>query len=164
MVPAQIELMRAKDHSCVWYFCKPARKPAREGSKRGRKGRRWPGGCEKCPKRSNKATRCRRINDLTQKTNPFQTQNKATKSFRFELGFWNKAKTKPPSPLDWNAQKTNPFRVAGCFLISKQTRFDRLRPLECALSEAKGRHIEFTRCPAKAGLYESKRGFQHLLV
>jgi len=37
---------------------------------------------------------------MIQKTNPFQTQNKATKSFRFELAFWNKAKTKPPSPLE----------------------------------------------------------------
>jgi len=53
----------------------------------------------KISKRSNKANRFSRINDLTQKTNPYQTQNKATKSFKFDLAFWNKAKTKPASPL-----------------------------------------------------------------
>jgi hypothetical protein len=59
------------------------------------------GGREKNgPKRGNKAIMGFRINDLTQKTKPKQSQNKAIKSFRFGWRLQNKAKTKPLSPLN----------------------------------------------------------------
>ena len=58
---------------------------------------RGTGDAEKLPESWIKATRLFRINYLTQKPKPNQTQNKATKSFRFDFYFWNKAKTKPPS-------------------------------------------------------------------
>jgi len=52
------------------------------------------GDLEKAPERSNKAIRYSKINNLTEKTNPNQSQIKATKSFRFECGPWEQSQFK----------------------------------------------------------------------
>jgi hypothetical protein len=52
------------------------------------------------PKWSNKAIMRCEINDLTQKTNPKQSQFKLAKSFRSDMASENKANSRPLSPLD----------------------------------------------------------------
>ncbi len=57
-------------------------------------------GAENVKNDQTKPTIVLRINNITSRTKPKQSQNKAKKSFRIDLPLENKAKTKPRSPLD----------------------------------------------------------------